>query len=159
MHSPPTPRTLACTHAGIAALTALLLGGCAGTAWQTPVSAETHRDIKSFVDFNISSITELERRLESSDTKEEFIKTLDFAASTASSVSARRKLLVTRYPALAGRSTPPSPVKEELERLGKFLVSKLYVIQSLHAGAVRYGSHPSVMQALQKYATAVSRMN
>jgi hypothetical protein len=150
MHTTPFVGTLA-------AVTLLVFGGCAGPAWQTPVSAETHRDIKNFVDFNISSISELERRLEASDTKEEFIKTLDFAASTVSSVSARRKLLVTRYPALAGRSTPPPPIKEELDRLGKFLVSKVYVIQALHAGAIRYGSHPSVMQALQKLGASTNR--
>ena len=60
----------------------LLLGtGCVGPRWQTPISAETHRDVKNYVDFQIRSINELERRLERVDSKEKYIATLDFAGS------------------------------------------------------------------------------
>ena len=141
------------------AIALLALAGCVSTSWKTPVTAEMHRDVKNYVDFQVKAMAELERRLEIADTKDKYIATLDFAGASLSSMSARGKLLIARYPALNSRGTAPSPIKEELERQRNLFQNKAYVFQSLQAGAVRYGSHPSVMQALQKFAAATSRAN
>jgi hypothetical protein len=135
----------------------LSLAGCAGTKWTTPVTAEMHRDVKNYVDFQVRMMTELERRLEAANTKEKYIATLEFAGSSLSSMTARGKLLIARYPALNSRATAPSPIKEELDRQKRLFEDKAYVFQSLQAGAVRYGSHPSVMQALQRFAATTAR--
>lgn len=139
------------TRATALALSFSLLAGCAGPAWQTPISAETGRDVKNYVDYHISTVNQIERRMEHADTKEKFIEALEFAGPALSSLSSRRKLLVARYPALKSRGVPPSPIKEETERLYHHMREKVYVIQSLQAGAVRYGSHPSVMKAIQNF--------
>jgi len=131
--------------------------GCAGTKWKTPVTPEMHRDVKNYVDFQVRMMSELEGRLEAANTKEKYIATLDFAGSFLSSMSARGKLLIARYPVLNSRATAPSPIKEELDRQKSLFERKSYVFQSLQAGAVRYGSHPSVMQALQKFAATTAR--
>ena len=47
--------------------------------------------------------------------------------------------------------------QEELERQRIYFKEKEYVFQSLQAGAVRYGSSPSVMKALERFAAATSR--
>src|SRR3954453_9338835 len=94
----------------------LVLSGCASTRWTTPVTPEMHRDVKNYVDFQVRTIDELERRLEKANTKEKYVETLDFAGSALSSMSARGKLLIARYPALDSRATAPSPIKEELDR-------------------------------------------
>ena len=135
----------------------LVLSGCASTRWTTPVTPEMHRDVKNYVDFQVRTIDELERRLEKANTKEKYVETLDFAGSALSSMSARGKLLIARYPALDSRATAPSPIKEELDRQKALFTQKAYVFQSLQAGAVRYGSHPSVMQALQRFAATTAR--
>jgi hypothetical protein len=155
MHTVPSAGWLART--AVLATTLLSLVGCASTTWQTPVTAEMHQDVKNYVDFQIRSINELERRLERADTKDKYIATLDFTGSALASISARGKLLVARYPELNSRANAPSPIKEELERQRNFFREKAYVFQSLQAGAMRYGSHPSVMQALQKFAATTSR--
>jgi hypothetical protein len=116
-----------------------------------------HQDVKNYVDYQVKMINELERRLEKADTKEQYIDTLDYAGSFLSSMSARGKLLVARYPALNSRADAPSPIKEELERQKKLFAEKGYVFQSLQAGALRYGSHPSVMRALEKFAASTAR--
>jgi hypothetical protein len=135
----------------------LFVGGCASTAWKTPVTPEMHRDVKNYVDYQVRMINELERRLERADTKDKYIATLDYAGSSLSSMSARGRLLIARYPALDSNAKAPSPIKEELERQRQLFQEKAYVFQSLQAGALRYGSHPSVMQALQRFSASTSR--
>lgn len=134
-----------------------LLAGCAGPVWQTPITKETHQDVKNYVDFHIATINQIERRMEHADTKEKFVETLEYAGPAMSSLSSRRKLLVARYPALKNRNEPPSPIKEETERLFRHMREKAYVIQSLGAGAARYGSHPSVMKAIQNFMATIAQ--
>ena len=137
-------------------LAAAFLTGCASVP-EVVVTPEMQRDVKNFVDYRISNITELERRLERTNTKEGYIAVLDFAGSSVRSVAARGKLLVARHPALRETRTEnlPQPIRQEMERATRFAEEKGYVFASLRAGVSRYGSHPSVMKALQRYVLVV----
>jgi hypothetical protein len=121
------------------------------------VTPDMQRDVKNHADFQISNIAELERRLERADTKEEYIAVLDFAGSSIQSTAARSKLLSARHPELTDLriSEMPPSLRQEMERSSRYMQEKAYVFASLRAGAAKYGSHPSVMKALQRYVQAV----
>ena len=138
------------------ALVSLFAAGCA-TVSDVAVTPDMQRDFKNHSDYQITYVSELERRLERADTKEKYIAVLDYAGSSIQSINARSKLLFARYPQLQDlriAELPPA-LRQEVGRSVRYSQEKAYVYASLRAGAAKYSSHPSVMKALQRFAVAL----